>query len=285
MPRYAKYASFAYRNRKTIWKGAKLAYRTARKFRRSRKRKGVLPRVQSVKSKKPRQQFFPRFTDGAQPVIAQSGEELQRHTLYSVPIKFARRAVEDDTALGANIGEAHQNRIWVTGVKICITWFNQQTSDVPIPNNVMRVHFAMLQAKEPWIEVEGAPEIAGSDFFADPAHDNSGGRTGDFVNGNTEGWDWKYDCNGINKKKWNICMHRKFDLQPRVTGSGSRPYRTMDRYFKIGKRFEYHGPGATHVTNPLFMVCWWDWKIANNGNTTQTMEMNCNTTSYFNQIV
>lgn len=245
----------------------------------------MLPRLTGVKSKKPRQQFFPSFVTGAQPVKSHVGEGLARHTLYSVPIKFGRRAVETEGALGANIGEAHQNRIWVTGVKICVTWFNRQASDVLIPNNVMRVHFALLQAKEPFVEAEGAPEISGADFFADPGHDVSGGRTVDFVSGNTEDWDWKYDCNGINKKKWNIAMHKKFDLMPRVEGANARPYRTMDRYFKINKRFEFFGSGSTHVTNPIFMVCWWDWKVANNAVTTQTMDINLNTTSYFNQIV
>lgn len=148
------------------------------------------------------------------------------------------------------LGQPSRNAVRLRGLKVCLMAENPsfETKDTTI------FHIAILQAKG--FETTDYS----TSFFSRP-----GG--GDVGNDRTENFApftlspaviWDYNCNGINKEKYNIITHVKRKLQAKGAayqqGTSLLKY---DKYFSMkGKRMQYDSIGSNFVSRPLVIACW-----------------------------
>lgn len=250
-------------------------------------------RIYGTKTTTPRIQSF--YSNNSSVLATAAGTHtLNRKTLWSSAIKFARRV---GTSTQINLGAVHGQRIYVKGIRVCLRMQNVLGA-APPGRNSLHVHFAILQLKlgggNPIDPLQGTgQELSPANFFVNPG----GGRNGNerdigfdnAVDGDPSvNWDMRYDCNGINPDRFNIITHQRIRLDEIDRSDSSRnDTKTIDKYVKVNKPFQYENAVDDFVRRPLFLVMWCD-RILPNGVTPQVEETairySINTVSYFKSI-
>lgn len=275
----ARYARFAphlartvhtlYKNRKTIGKVRRM-YRAARPMRRVSQFRRAVKRRRGISKKRKRVQGAPtqnkqikRFNAGSDTTFL----TLVRKNLFVNPIRWANAPDTND-----GLRQAPAMRFHVSGFKICATFRN--VSEIPL-----HVHMALIQPKE-----DGATVTTiGENMLSDGNNLNQ--RYVDFVNVSTDSaWSRLQDCANLNKRKFNIMTHQRFQLNARVEASESREkgssYVHFERYFPMQKKFEFESTSATEVYRPLFIAVWYETLFPSTEAVTPYLEFNVNTNSY-----
>lgn len=220
-------------------------------------------RITGSSSSSPRTQAFYNSTgdlaaDGGVNIV------LQRKTLYAAVVRLAKPPSATD-----NLGAAEANRIHLKGVRFCLNIQNTSQTN----NNIGIFHFAVVQEKN---DGQNGNSVNQANFFANPGGGETGvDRTLDFVTGGAV--DFRYNCNGLNRNRWNIVTHQRF-LMDRADNEGA--HKTFERYLKFNKTFMYETNTNNNVMKPLRVLIWWE-KHTDDTDTTDTMRFNLNTISYF----
>lgn len=231
---------FMYRNRGKISKAAR--YIRKRRMSSNNSRAMVLykrRRVTGAFSRGQKAAFY-TFASG---VFNEQRELLARKTLNIREFKF-----NNPPETNEQLRSAPGRTFHLSGLKIC-TMISNTSNIVPI-----RVHLAILQPKE----FEANPTTFRDDFFVSDI--NTTQKFENFTDGGP--WNMDYDCYGINRKKFNILTHTKHILRPRGDGTATESerenYKILEKYYKIGKRFEYDSNQDESVSKPLYAAIWYD---------------------------
>lgn len=185
-----------------------------------------------------------------------SEHNLTRKTLVTAPINFAD---PPDGATGnTRLDQAPGMRFFVKGFKLCAQFRNNETSGAL---KTISVHYAIIQPKCFSNGTASTTAEIKEEFFSDPS--NSTDRYKDFEDFATDpAWNKNQDCLGINTRKYRVFTHSKFLLGPNVAGNTIRPIRTVDKYFKINKSFEFERTASTTISKPLYMCVWYESCVA-----------------------
>jgi len=156
----------------------------------------------------------------------------------------------------AEDGRRNSNKITFTGVKICFDFTHKL--DWGGGGRPYRLHFAIAQQK---IKGAGIGNIR-TEFFVDKTQATESYL--DFTDaGATSPFDKRYDCCPLNRDRMNILTHIKRIVRPPpVPGTGglavcNTGYNVrIEKYLSLKKRIEFQNMSATVNEFPLF-ACWW----------------------------
>lgn len=201
-----------------------------------------------------------------------------RKTMWSAPIFLCKPpgAVEV-------LGQPSRNAVRLRGLKVCIKAENPsfEVKDTCI------FHIAIIQPKGFDTPTgQGGSGVSLSDFFSRPGGGDPGSdRTEAFVPFATSPQvNWDYNCNGINKEKWNILTHVKRRIQ--CKGSAYQMGTSLlsyEKYFPMkSKRLQYDSIGNSYVTRPL-ILCMWHERMVSDDPEALNLNMHVNTVGYFSE--
>lgn len=201
---------------------------------------------------------------------------LNRKTMWSTPIYLCKPPGATEI-----LGQPSRNAVRLRGLKVCIKAENPsfETKDTAI------FHIAIIQPKGFDTAIgQGGGVVSLTDFFSRPGGGDIGNdRTEAFVPFGTDPTvNWDYNCNGINKEKWNILTHVKRRVQAKgnayAMGTSLVSY---DKYFPMrGKRLQYDSIGNVYLTRPL-ILCIWHERMVSDDNEANNFNMHVNTVGYF----
>lgn len=279
----ARGAAMYYRNRKFLVNArrvgnvASFIYRNRAPIRRMFKRKrGYGGRVSNKRARvyaspfgSPRTQAYYDSTGAPSSAPVTPTVVLQRKFLWNAVVRLAKPPSSTD-----NLGAAEANRIHLKGIKVCFNAENVGTADT----NRVILHFALVQEKT---DENQGDVIDQNDFFSNPGGGEQGlDRTFNFVNATVATPpDFRYNCNGINRSRWNVITHKKW-----LMGKDTDNHRHMlmfEKYYKINKDLAYETASSTNVMRPIRMLVWHERHTSNGENLDNTIQFNINTISYF----
>lgn len=213
-------------------------------------------RIQGVGTSNTQSQFYQFGTSG-------SFDTLVRKTLGGFPLKLAVEPIAVD-----GLRQASQLRFFCSGIRICSTFRN-------VGNLPIHVHMAIVQPKEENANITGIR----TDMFNDGV--TSSVRYTNFTEASSDpSWSRNQDCAVLNKRKFNIFTHNRFQLNPNNTGTDVREkgssYVHFEKYYKIAKWFEFETTSSSVPYKPLWILVWYE-TLFPDATTTAFLEYNINT--------
>lgn len=264
-------ARAAYRNRRSIG----VAYRGLRNVTLRRRRR---VRMTGSPHAGPANQAW-YLTDGT---VSQAGRastiSLQRKTAWFGTVQIAKPPSGVEL-----LGQPARNQIKLKGIKVCL---NAELQSFLVADTCM-FHFALIQPKG--FDTQVAPLDLDS-FFARPGGGTPGlDRTENFVQFAADpSVNWDYNCNGINREKWNIITHVKRRIHAKgdaYAGGGSSIF-CYEKYFDMKKtRIMWDSINSTFQTRPLVAICWFERLTSDSVAGVNTMNLNINTKAFFSDSV
>lgn len=260
---------------RTLFRHRRSIGRAARVVQRAYRRRRV--RMQSDAVRGPSNQAWYLAT-GA---VAEAGRGtsilLERKTLSTFLIQIAKPpgAVEI-------LGQPSRNEIKLRGLKICMTLENMSF----LAADSMVVHIAIVQPK-------GFDQVLvpldQTSFFSRPGGGTPGqDRTENFDNfASSPAVNWDYNCNGINKQKYNIITHTKRRLISKgsVYPQGQNIWQ-YDKYYNMrGKRIQWDSISANYQTRPLCLLVWHERLTSDDPSSNSNLRFHLNTKSYFSNAL
>lgn len=255
----------AYRNRRNIAR-LRTAVRQARglrkpinQFRQAMRARGRSRRVEGAPTQNKQ---VMRYLFGS----SSANDSLVRKTLLGAPIRWANAPNTND-----GIRQAPSMRFKVSGFRICATLRNN--ADEPI-----HVHFAIVQPKEAKVTISDIK----NDMLCD--HNALNDRYVSFTDAiNVASWDRTQDCANLNKRKFNILTHQRFQLNgvnsavdQRERGSS---YVHFEKYYPVNKFFEFETTSDNDVMKPVWVLIWYEYMFPNS-TLSQALDVNVNVNSY-----
>jgi len=265
-------ARMAYANRRALYRlGRGAARRAGGLRRRMANRRSGGARMQGDKLAGPSNQAFYDDTGAPNPDALSTTYTLNRKTMYAATIQIAKPP--SNTEL---LGQPSRNQIRLKGLKVC---FNIENTSF-VTQDVYTVHIAIVQPK-----AFGTTGFDNANFFSNPGGGNAGlDRTKDFQPfTSVPETDFSYNCNGINRSKWNIITHTKKCIVAKgSTNPSGRTYWRYEKYFTMkGKRIMWDTITEVNISRPLYFLCWYERTFTATDQENADMIYNFNTISYF----
>ena len=232
---------FAYKNRKSIAKGAKY-------LRSKRRKKSVSSRVIPASN--------PTGVESKQDTSPQVATDAFIENLYAVRVVMPAQGTAYTQRLAPNI--------WISGIKICRTFYYDQLVGTGGDIGPLKLHWGLVQMKS-------TPGNANTDavnkavmalqFFR--SNDETTDRHRAFVDATAapKTWDDYTNCLPMNpdgavkiltrRKKW-ICAR---DTQSQTMG---KERWQIEKYYKIKKNLHYYTSTSTTLENPIYEVFWYN---------------------------
>lgn len=243
----------AYRYRKPIFQGMKMAYSGVKRFRNYRK---------SLPARK-RQRIFKKLGRRPGSATAKKAEVIIDTTsllAMSTRTLYTLNLVELNKQSAEEIDRRDRDIANIRGVKICLQFDNQDTNNYP-----MYVNVAIVSPKD----INTTPLT--TEFFR-------GYGTTRYVNFDNSLSALSFHCRPINTDLYDVVMHKRLKLGPRIDDTSSMPnapVKTLMRYIKINRQFSYDGENAQPVGRNLYMCMWCDEADKLGGSLVQVNKVNC----------
>jgi len=246
-------------------------YRRSKAARAWKKRK---PRMMGVAAHAVSNQCWYNAFGAPSPNGLSTNVVLERRTMY-----FAKVEISKQPSSVEQLGQVARDSAKLSGLKICINAANQNTG----PTEHVMVHIALVQLKQ-----FNNDNWDNTSFFSTPGGGNAGAdKTENFIDfGGQTAVQFQYNCNGINKDKWNVLTHFKRVLAPTSGSSQMNSVLRYDKYFNMRKtRVAWDTITSDNITKPLMILVWYE-RSHNDSNTTfgGNFKFNINTVSYFRNV-
>ena len=181
---------------------------------------------------------------------------------FNLDVRVIAMPVKSDV-----IGTREALQMKLHGIKLCETYYNTRENNL---GATVELHWALCQLKAPLEEFDESnasnqeaiiKEYISGAFFRDNTKDltttGSLGRSAPFVDAPLL-YPFDYLCRPLNKDRFNIITHKRFDLPPRSPESLAMKtwFRKVERYFKINKMVAFRNERDRFGKCPIFVCTW-----------------------------
>ena len=218
---------YAYRNRKKIVRAGKTIYRAYKRYKQTKHARRAAPSARTTS------------TTMATPYV----DTNEIKVLYRKTVRFPP---QDNTN---HLHTREHNVIELSGIKVCFQFI--LGGDASVMQDAMTAHFAIVQPK--------SPEWSNADLLADFLVDrqNTDKKTMDWADYHAN--DMRYNCNGINPKKFHILTHLKKNMvNAGYTGQTNQMvwYWKIDKYIRLKKTFAFKNLEDEEGVHPFLVLYW-----------------------------
>lgn len=262
-------AKVGWANRKAIYRMGRGALKRARVYRRSRAQRAYKKRrISGDPQRGPSNQSFYGSTGIP---TSQNTFSIPRKTLWKGQVQLAKPPDAAET-----LGKSSTEGFRLKGVKVCVNAINNATTAA----GIYTVHIALVQHKSN----VNAVNFPAQEFFVNPGGGDVGTiRYLDFNDvGTAPQVEQQYNCNGINKERWNIVTHVKRRMGVgALNGSGPMSLK-FEKYYDFGKkRFTFDNVSDGFVSRPFWLLIWYERLADNSPAAPLDIAFNVNTVTYF----